>query len=123
MHDALQPVTDESDPFRGRTVFTYLCLEQLGRHLDCVITNLLASKPNRVIHFENAWELLSPWSLGDLCTALHIHASDYQKTLLRVLHRFEAAGALTIERFGRLRFSPTPKNDLMVVVWKPAVVD
>lgn len=122
VHDALQPVTAESDPFRGRTVFTYLCLEQLGRHLDSVITNLLASKPNRVIHFENAWELLSPWSLGDLSTALHIHASDYQKILLRVLRRFEAAGALTIERFGRLRFSPTPKNDLMVVVWRPAIV-
>src|ERR1044072_2733292 len=52
----------------GKTVFSYLCLEQLPHDTERVMRHLCAAKVKRVIHIESTFELLKARSLRDLAT-------------------------------------------------------
>jgi hypothetical protein len=117
-------LTDPDDPsfahLRGQTVFTYYCLEQLKYSTAAVIENLIRAGVRRAIHIEPTTELLRFWSLMDWVTYAYIRRQDYQDNLLRTLRGFASQGRIRIVDVKRLYYSPTPRNDPVVVCWEPA---
>jgi hypothetical protein len=104
----------------GKTVFSYLCLEQLPDDTEKVMRHLYAAKVKRVIHFETTFELLSPRSLRDLASMSYVWRQDYQRTIVSTARRLEAEGLIRIIAVERLHFSPTWRNTPTLVVWEPA---
>jgi SAM-dependent methyltransferase len=117
-------LTRSDDPgfarVKGRTAFSYYCLEQLKYHTPVVIENLLRAGVRRVIHIEPTTELLSPWSVMDWINGAYVTRNDYQNNLIRTVRRFEKQGRLRILRTERLGYAPTPRNDPVLVCWEPA---
>lgn len=119
----LLDLTDPDHPnwvkVRGKQTFTYMCLEQLKHSMGGVLNNIVRAGPRRVIHIENAYELLNWLSPSDWVTALYIRRMDYQDNLLTTLRKLEKLGRLNILLAQRLYYAPTPRNDPMLVVWEP----
>ena len=116
-------LTDANDPsfarLRDRTVFTYYCLEQLKYSTAAVIEHLIRAGVRRAIHIEPTTELLRFWSLMDWVTYAYIRRQDYQDNLLRTLRGFATQGRIRSVDVKRLYYSPTPRNDPVVVCWEP----
>lgn len=114
---------EETDPrfalLRGKTVFTYYCLEQLRHAFDRVIANLLRSGVRRVINIETSTELLPRYSLQRLANTLYIRRRDYLPALVLPLRQAERVGKLRVVAARRLQYAPSPKNDPVLVVWEP----
>jgi SAM-dependent methyltransferase len=104
---------------KGRTVFSYYCLEQLKYHTALVIENLLRAGVRRVIHIEPTTELLSPWSVMDWINGAYVTRNDYQNNIIRTVRRFEKQCRLRILHTERLGYAPTPRNDPVLVCWEP----
>lgn len=104
---------------RGKTVFTYYCMEQLKHQTEKVIQGLLSAGVRRVIHIEPATELLRIGSCRDWITRLYIFRNDYQDNLLKTLRAFEARNRLKILDSYRLYYAPTIRHDPMLVCWEP----
>ncbi len=125
VHFNLLDLTDTSHPgfsvLRGRTVFTYYCLEQLKYSTASIVDSILRAGPRRVIHIEPTTEVLRWWSLADTVSYLYIMRQDYQDNLIRTLERFEARGLVKIIQVERLGYSPTVKHDPALVCWEPRV--
>ena len=116
--DLTDPVSDNFERLRGKTVFTYYCLEQLKYSTRIVIDNLVKAGVRRVIHIEPATELLRLWSPADWLTYLYITRMDYQDNLLHTLEEVERSGLIRIVDKKRLGYAPTCKNDPMLVCWE-----
>jgi hypothetical protein len=116
--DLTNPVSDNFERLRGKTVFTYYCLEQLKYSTRIVIDNLVKAGVRRVIHIEPATELLRLWSPADWLTYLYITRMDYQDNLLHTLEEVERSGLIRIVDKKRLGYAPTCKNDPMLVCWE-----
>jgi hypothetical protein len=114
-------LTDGDSPgfgkLRGKTVLSYLCLEQLPDHTERVLRNLCRAGPRRVIHVETSFELLRPTSLRDLATISYVWRQDYQRTLIASARRLEAEGLLRIVAVERLPHSPNWRNAPTLLVW------
>ena len=104
---------------RGRTVFTYYCLEQLKYAMPQVIDNIMSAAPRRVIHVEPCVETLRLWSPRDLVNYLYILRQDYQDSLLSTLRARQRAGALRIVAEARLYYAPTIRHDPTLICWEP----
>ena len=119
----LLDLTDAQDPnfgkLRGKTVFTYLCLEQLKYVTEVVIENLIRAQVQRVIHIEPAVELLRWWSMRDLATYLYHVRMDYQDNLVSTLRAFEKKGRINIVEMKRLYYSPKYRDGPFLGVWEP----
>jgi hypothetical protein len=118
----LLDLTNPNDPnyknLQGASVFTYYCLEQLRTSVPKVLSYLLDNGVKKGLHIENAIELLNPLSPIDWATFLYIRRMDYQDNVLKELKRLEKDGRLRITKVERLNYSPTPKNDPMLIVWE-----
>ncbi len=118
-------LTNGDDPsfqaIGDKTVFTYLCLEQLKYHTPAVVENLLRAGVRRVIHIETTHELLRLLSLKDWATYLYVLRMDYQDNLLKTLKAFEKRGVLRIVDVKRLYYSPVHRNDPTLICWEPVV--
>jgi hypothetical protein len=118
-------LTDAADAafrdLRGATVFSYYCFEQLPAHTSVVVENLLRAGVSRVIHIEPAVEFLRWTSVLDWASYLYIIRSDYQRTLLSTLRRFEREGRLKILHSERLEFAPGIHHDPALICWAPVV--
>jgi hypothetical protein len=101
----------------GKTVFTYLCLEQLPDHTERVMRNLCRAGVRRVIHVEPSYELLRATSLRDLASISYVWRQDYQRTIVGSARRLEAEGMIRIAAAERLYYSPTWRNAPTLVVW------
>jgi SAM-dependent methyltransferase len=116
-------LTRPDDPgftrLKGRTVFSYYCLEQLKYHTAQVIENLLRAGVRRVIHIEPTTELLRPWSVMDWINSAYVTRNDYQNNLIRTVRRFEKQDRLRVLNMERLGYAPTPRNDPVLVCWEP----
>jgi SAM-dependent methyltransferase len=104
---------------RGKTVFTYYCMEQLKHQTGKVIQGLLSAGVRRVVHIEPATEMLRLASCRDWITRLYIFRNDYQDNLLKTLHAFESHHRLKILDSYRLFYAPTIRHDPMLVCWEP----
>ena len=115
----LTAIDDETSlRLRGKTVFTYYCMEQLKHQTEKVIQGLVSSGVRRVIHIEPATELLRVKSLRDWVTRLYIFRSDYQDNLLKTLRALETRNCLKILDSYRLYYAPTIRHDPMFVCWE-----
>jgi hypothetical protein len=110
---------DPGAELRGKTVFTYYCLEQLKRSIAQVIENIRRAGIRRAIHIEPTTELLDLRRPLDLANYLYIARSDYLDNLLRTLRDFEHRGHLRILAQRRLYYAPTYRHDGTLVVWEP----
>lgn len=117
-------ITDPENPswslLEGRSVFTYLCLEQLPSQIEQVITHLLAARPRRVVHIESSVDLLRPWRPLDIANLVYLRSMDYQRSLMHVLAAKEREGRLRILGARSLQFAPTIHHDAALIVWEPA---
>jgi hypothetical protein len=116
--DLTDPHDSNLTRLKGKTAFTYYCLEQLKYSTPIVIDNLVKAGIKRVIHIESATELLRLWSPSDLLSYLYITKMDYQDNLLRTLEQVERQGTIRIVDKKRLGYAPTCKNDPMLVCWE-----
>jgi SAM-dependent methyltransferase len=105
---------------RGKTVFTYYCLEQLKYSTSTVIRNLILAGVKRVIHMEPTTELLRMWLPMDIVNYCYITRLDYQNNLLTSLRRVEKEGGIRIIDLKRLYYAPSYKNDPTLVCWEPS---
>ena len=103
----------------GRTVFTYLCLEQVPRAVPQAIESLLAARPRRVIHIESAAELLDLRRPADWSNYLYVRSVDYQRCLRATLRTLAGQGRVRIVEERRLDWAPTLHNDTSLTVWEP----
>ena len=104
---------------RGRTIFTYYCLEQLKYAMPPVIDNIVRAAPRRVIHVEPCVETLRLWLPKDLVNYLYILRQDYQNSLLTTLRDRERTGALRIVAEERLYYAPSIRHDPTLICWEP----
>jgi hypothetical protein len=114
--DAASPVWPM---LRGKVVFSYYCLEQLGHDPVTPLENLIRAGVRRVVHIENVWDELDPRQPADLATLVYTYQRDYQQTLERTIRAFEARGRLRVLAVERLGYAPTPKNDPTLICWEP----
>lgn len=116
-------LTDSGDAnfqqIKGKTVFSYFCIEQLTYAIESTIKNILAQRPRRVVHFESASEMLRPWHPRDLLNKLYVHSMDYQAELISALQKLERERLITIVAQKRMAFAPTIHNDGFIIVWEP----
>jgi hypothetical protein len=116
-------LANRADPnwsyLRGRTVFTYYCLEQLKYSMPQVIDNITTAAPRRVIHVEPCVERLRLWSPKDLVNYLYIVRQDYQDSLLTTVRHRERSGTLRILGEERLYYAPTIRHDPTLICWEP----
>jgi hypothetical protein len=117
--DATDPAAPGYDAVRGKTVFTYYCLEQLKYAAPAVFENLIRHGARRVIHFETSVEQLNLLSLRGLANYVYIRRRDYQSHLLRPLEALARQGRARIVKAWRPGYAPSVKNDPLVVVWEP----
>lgn len=110
---------DHGTELRGKTVFTYYCLEQLKRSIAQVIDNIRRAGIRRAIHIEPTTELLELRRPLDLANYLYIARSDYLDNLLRTLRDFERAGQIKLLAQRRLYYAPSYRHDGTLVVWEP----
>ena len=103
---------------RGKTVLSYLCLEQLPNDTERVLRNLCRAGAKRVIHMETSFELLRPTSLRDLTTISYVWRQDYQRSLIASARRLEAEGLLRIVAVERLHHSPNWRYPPTLLVWE-----
>ena len=117
-------VTDSDDPnyqrIKGKTVYTYYCLEQLKRSTQTVIENIIRAGAGRVIHIEPTFELLRMWHPVDLTTYFYVKRQDYQDNLVTTLKGFEKRGLIKIIDLKRLYYAPTHRNDPTLICWEPS---
>jgi methyltransferase family protein len=106
---------------RGRTVFSYYCLEQLKHDMATVLENLRQAGPRRVIHVETTAELWRPRRLRELASLLYTRRMDYQDNLLTHLRRAHTLGRVRLLRVERLGHSPTLRCEPSLVVWEPVL--
>jgi hypothetical protein len=118
--DLLDAASPGFDLLKGRTVFTYYCLEQLPNDTERVMRNLCAAGIRRAIHLEPSFELLERRSLRDLASLSYVWRQDYQRTILATARRLEAEGLIRIVAIERLYHSPTWRNPPTLLVWEPA---
>jgi len=116
-------ITDPDDPnyprIKGKTVYTYYCLEQLKRSTHAVIENIIRAGARRVIHIEPTFELLRMWHPVDLTTFFYVKKQDYQDNLVTTLKDFEKRGLVRIVDLKRLYYAPTHRNDPTLICWEP----
>ena len=118
--DLLAPDRAVLEELRGQVLFTNHVLEQLPRDLPRAFETLLAARPAEVVHLEPCRELLRPTrSLADLSTLVHMHAVDYQRTMLTHLIQLQAEGRLKLEEVARVGYSPTLAHDPVFIRWCP----
>jgi hypothetical protein len=115
--DLTDPDSPGFDKLRGKTVLTYLCLEQLPNHTERVMRSLCRAGVKRVIHIEPSYELLRRGSLRDLASISYVWRQDYQRTIVSTARRLEAEGLLRVVAAERLHHSPTWRNAPTLVVW------
>ncbi|MGV8834177.1 MAG: class I SAM-dependent methyltransferase [Devosia sp.] len=117
-------LTDASDPnfarLAGNTCFTYFAIEQIPRHVEQAVDNILRAGPRRVIHVEPTAEMLDLRRPRDWVSLAYIRSVDYQSRLFGYLTELEGRGAIRILERGRNSFSPTIRNDGFIAVWEPA---
>lgn len=116
-------ITDAADPnyprIKGKTVYTYYCLEQLKYSTQTVIENIIRAGARRVIHIETTFELLRMWHPVDLTTYFYVKKQDYQDNLVTTLKDFEKRGLIKIVDLKRLYYAPTHRNDPTLICWEP----
>lgn len=117
--DLTQPDHPGFKALTGKTVFTYLCLEQLPDNLEGALQGILAARPKRVVHVESAVGLLSPWRPLDLVNELYVRSRDYQTRLVPLLDGLAADGSIKLLERQRLAFGPTCHHDPALLVWEP----
>lgn len=118
--DLLDPASPGFAIARGKTVFTYYCLEQLPNDTELVMRNMCAAGIRRAIHLEPSFELLRPRSLRDLASISYVWRQDYQRTILATARKLAAEGLIRIVATERLHHSPTWRNPPTLLVWEPA---
>ena len=118
--DLLDPASPGFALARGKTVFTYFCLEQLPNDTELVMRNMCAAGIRRAIHLEPSFELLRPHSLRDLASISYVWRQDYQRTILATARKLAAEGLIRIVATDRLDYSPTWRNPPTLLVWEPA---
>jgi SAM-dependent methyltransferase len=104
---------------QGKTLFTFFCLEQLPHLIPCVLDNILAQRPSRVIHVESASELLKLHRPLDLVNYAYIHSVDYQSRLVFSVRELAAQGRLRLLECRRIDWAPTLHNDGSLLIWEP----
>ncbi|MBI5724111.1 MAG: class I SAM-dependent methyltransferase [Planctomycetes bacterium] len=116
-------LTNPADPgfggLRGKTAFTYHCLEQLKHFTPVVLDNLRRAGLRRIIHFEPTTELLRFWSLKDIANYVYVLTMDYQDNLLKNLWKLRDKGQVRIIEQKRFYFALAPRNDYTFIVWEP----
>ena len=116
-------ITDANDPnyprIKGKTVYTYYCLEQLKRSTQTVIENIIRAGARRIIHIEPTFELLRMWHPVDLTTYFYVKKQDYQDNLVTTVKDFEKRGLIKIVDLKRLYYAPTHRNDPTLICWEP----
>jgi SAM-dependent methyltransferase len=104
----------------GSTVLTVYALEQLPRHGEQALTEILRARPRQVLQVEpcpdrlpgrRAWERIP--------SRLHCWARDYQTALLPALRRMQDAGLLRVTEVTPLGFSPYLFHGPTLIRWVP----
>ena len=117
-------ITDGNDPnyrcIKGKTIYTYYCLEQLRSATEAVIENIIGAGARRVIHIEPTYELLRMWHPVDLTTYFYVKKQDYQDNLVTTLKDFAKRGLIRIIDLKRLYYAPTHRNDPTLICWEPS---
>jgi SAM-dependent methyltransferase len=103
----------------GRTVFTFFCLEQIPYAIDAVVRNILAHRPQRVVHVEPGLSMLSWARLKDWPNWFYVRSMEYQTRLFDSVAELEQQGVLRVLERRRLPFSPTIQNNGFSIVWEP----
>jgi len=98
--------------FNDKTIFTYVCLEQLSNYMDQVLENIINSRPQKVINFEfsinNSTKLARDYhKTRDYQTNLYPKLLDLQKNNLIKIISTQPVG------YGR------PLVPLTCICWKP----
>lgn len=120
--DLIDGANPAFEAIRGRSVFTFFCLEQIPYSIEQVLRNILAQRPSRVVHVEPTVETLRLSDPMDLLNYLYVKSVDYQTRLFRTLQRLEEEGLVRILARERLPFAPTIQNDGFMISWEPRAV-
>lgn len=117
--DLLDDKDANLEQVKGKVVFTYYCLEQLGNYMNKALDNLIRARPKRVIHIEPTREVLNPASLLDLNSIIYSLAMDYPSNLVYCLNSRQQAGMLNICKMEKLIYAPTIRHYPALIVWEP----
>jgi SAM-dependent methyltransferase len=117
--DLTDSAAQEWETLRGKTVFTYYCLEQLNQFTGPIINSIIKSGAKRVIHIEPTTEMLNLFDIKDLVNFVYIIRQDYQRSLIKTLKKLELQGKVRILKTERPYYSPSIKHDPTLVVWEP----
>lgn len=117
-------LTDASDPnfarLAGNSCFTYFAIEQIPRHVEQALDNILRARSRRVIHVEPTAEMLDlrrPWDWGALA---YIRSVDYKSGMFGYLTDLESRGPSRILDAGPQCLFSTIRNDGFIAVWEPS---
>lgn len=117
--DLTNPDHEAWGELEGKTVFTYHCLEQMPRLAEGILTRLAKARPKLVTHIEPAVGLYNFFTLRDLASFIYIQRRDYSSNLIAIGDRMEASGVIEVVSKERLYYSPEPRYDSTLLVWRP----
>jgi hypothetical protein len=117
--DLTNPDHEAWGELEGKTVFTYHCPKQMPRLAEGILTRLAKARPNLVIHIEPAVGLYNFFTLRDLASFIYIKRRDYFSNLIAIGDRMQASGVIEVVSEERLYYSPEPRYDSTLFVWRP----